>query len=102
MAKARMVTRTALTTKATVLCLNTETAEPFNETVTLSGTYKDAKSLLKDAKKLLDSDTISVCKVVNVELEQLLYGMPEIDFLQYAKVLPPRNAKKSPNPDEHA
>lgn len=97
MAKQRMITRTALTTKATVLCLNTETAEPFNETVLLSGTYKDAKNILKDAKKLLDNDTISVCKVVNIEVEEKLYGMPEVEFLQYAKVLPPRNINKNAN-----
>lgn len=98
MAKQRMVTRTALTTNATVLCLNTETAEPFNQTVVLSGTYKDTKVLLKDAKKLLDSDTVTVCKVVDVSVEEKLYGMPENEFLSAAKVLPHRNSK-SPAPE---
>lgn len=93
MAKIRMVTRTATTTKATVLCLNVETAEPFNDTVLLPGIYKDNKSILKDAKKLLDTEEVSVCKVVNVEVEEKLYGLPEADFLKYAKVLPPRNTK---------
>lgn len=96
MAKPRMVTRTVLTTRVTVLCLNTETAEPFNETVLLSGTYKDNKSILKDAKKILEtSDEISVCKVVDLSVEEKLYGLLETDFLKYAHELPPRTAQKS-------
>lgn len=93
MAKPRMVTRTILSTKATLLCLNTESAEPFNETVNLGGIYKDDKSLMKAAKKLVENDTISVCKVVNVEVIEKLYGMTEQDFLASAKELPPRLAK---------
>ena len=96
MAKTRMVTRTILSTSATVLCLNTETAEPFNETVLLAGTFKDSKSLLKAAKDAVETDEVSVCKVVNVEVETKLYGMTEADFLSHAKELPPRTSNPAP------
>ena len=93
MARKPMVTRTVQTTLATVLCLNTETAEPFNQTVTLSGTFKDNKAVIKAVKALIENDTISVAKVVDVEIEEKLYGMPEQDFINAAKVLPPRGTK---------
>ena len=93
MARKPMVTRTVQTTLATVLCLNTETAEPFNQTVTLSGTFKDNKAVMKAVKALIEDDTISVAKVVDIEIEEKLYGMPEQDFINAAKVLPPRGTK---------
>ena len=93
MARKPMVTRTVQTTLATVLCLNTETAEPFNQTVTLSGTFKDNKAVIKAVKALIENDTISVAKVVDIEIEEKLYGMPEQDFINAAKVLPPRGTK---------
>ena len=88
-----MVTRTVQYTVATVLALNTDTAEPFNETLHLSGIFKDTKAILKACKKLLDSDTVSVAKVVDVTTEEKLFGMSEQDFLMYAKELPPRGTK---------
>lgn len=93
MARKPMVTRTVQTTLATVLCLNTETAEPFNQTVTLSGTFKDNKAVMKAVKALIENDAISVAKVVDIEIEEKLYGMPEQDFINAAKVLPPRGTK---------
>lgn len=93
MARKPMVTRTVQTTLATVLCLNTETAEPFNQTVTLSGTFKDNKAVMKAVKALIENDTVSVAKAVDVEIEEKLYGMPEQDFINAAKVLPPRGTK---------
>lgn len=93
MARKPMVTRTVQTTLATVLCLNTETAEPFNQTVTLSGSFKDNKAVMKAVKALIENDTISVAKVVDIEIEEKLYGMPEQDFINAAKVLPPRGTK---------
>lgn len=93
MARKPMVTRTVQTTLATVLCLNTETAEPFNQTVTLSGTFKDNKAVMKAVKALIENDTISVAKVVDIEIKEKLYGMPEQDFINAANVLPPRGTK---------
>lgn len=96
MAKPSMITRTVVGTKATVLCLNTETAEPFNDSVILSGKVDD-KSALKQAKKILDNDTVSVCKVVDLESVEKRYGMSEQDFIAHAVELPllPKPEQKS-------
>lgn len=94
MARERMVTRTVVYTVATVLCLNTETAEPYNDTISLSGTFKDEKAILKKCKKLLENDTVSVAKVVDVRVAEKLFGMSEQEFMSHAKELPPRDSKQ--------
>ena len=94
MAKARTVTRTVVYTDATVLALNTETAEPYNSTISLSGTFKDDKALLKACKKALESDTVSVAKVVDVQVREKLFGMTEQEFMSHAKELPPRKSNQ--------
>lgn len=96
MAKPSMITRTVVGTKVTVLCLNTETAEPFNDSVIISGKADD-KTALKAAKKILDTDTVSVCKVVDLESVEKRYGMSEQDFIAHAVELPllPKPQQKS-------
>ena len=91
----RMVTRTIITTKATALCLDLLTAEPHNETITLSGTFKSKKDVLKAFSKVYDvEDEKKAVSIVDCTEEETLYGMSEQEFLQYAKVLPKRGAKK--------
>jgi len=70
-----------------------ETAEVSNKTVTLSGTFKDNKSLLKAVKKVAETDDYKIVQVVNTEIEEKLYGMTEQLFLENAEVLPPRTAE---------
>lgn len=94
MARVPMVTRTIVATKITALCLNIETGEPFNETVTVSGTFKDEKSMLKAAEKLLNTETERAVHIVFSEEIETLYGMTEQEFIQRAKVLPPRGKKE--------
>lgn len=95
MARPNRVTRTIKATNATVLCLDTVSAEPFNTTVKLAGTFKDNKTLLKACKPLIEtSDNISAVKVVDVSVESKLYGMLEQDFLKYAEEMPPRSVKE--------
>lgn len=91
MARESMVTRTIITTNATVMCINVETAEPYNETVKLPGTHKDNNAILKQAKKLLENDTVKCVHVVDVAEEQKLYGMKEVDFIAHAEILPSRS-----------
>ena len=95
MARVSMVTRTINATKANVLCLDIETAEPFNKEITLSGTYKDKKALQKAAEMAINSDTVKAVHVVDYEETETLYGMTEQEFIENAKVLPPRDAKKA-------
>lgn len=94
MARVPMVTRTIVATKITALCLNIETGEPFNETVTVSGTFKDEKSMLKAAEKLINTETERAVHIVFSEEIETLYGMAEQEFIQRAQVLPPRGKKE--------
>ena len=94
MAREPMVTRTITATKIVALCLNIETAEPFNKEVTISGTFKDEKSMMKAAEKLLNTETEKAVHIVSSEEIETLYGMTEQEFIQKAKVLPPRPKKE--------
>lgn len=90
MARERMVTRTVTATRANVLCLNIQTAEPFNQNIILSGTYKDKAAVERAVKKFVDNEEVKAVTVVDVTEEETLYGMPEQQFIELAKVLPPR------------
>lgn len=94
MARVPMVTRTIVATKITALCLNIETGESFNETVTVSGTFKDERSMLKAAEKLINTETERAVHIVFSEEIETLYGMTEQEFIQSAQVLPPRGKKE--------
>lgn len=93
MARERMITRTVVATEVNALCLNIETAEPFNKTVILSGTFKDKQAIEKVAKKAIDTDLEKCVAVVEYTEKETLYGMPEQQFIELAKVLPPRDSK---------
>lgn len=87
-----MVTRTVKVVEVNVLCLNIETAEPFNQTVTVSRAPKDEKKLFEKAALLINNETVKAVQIVDKEEKEILYGMPEEDFVKVAAVLPPRKA----------
>lgn len=89
MARVPMITRTIQTTVCDVLCLNVETAEPFNKQISLPRTYKDENSMLKQAKSVLDTDTEKVVHIVNSHVVETRYGMTEQEFIEHAQVMPP-------------
>lgn len=91
MARVPMVTRTIIATKANVMCLDVKAGEPFNTVVTVPRTYKDNETLLKKVKPLVETDDVKAVHIVDNEQIETLYGMTEQEFMQYAKVLPPRN-----------
>lgn len=93
MPRAKQITRTIKSAKVTVLCLDTVSAEPFNETVILSGDFKTDEKMLKAVQKKIDTDTVKAVKVVNVEFIETLYGMSEETFMANATELPPRASK---------
>lgn len=94
MARKPMVTRTITTTKVNVLCLDVESAEPFNKAVTLPRTYKDNKKLLKAIEELVNSDTVKAVHIVDKTEIETLYGMTEQDFITNATVLDPATRKE--------
>lgn len=85
-----MVTRTITTTKANVMCLDIESGEPCNKSVVVPRTYKDDEALLKKVKEVLETDTLKPVHIVGKEEIETLYGMTEQEFIEHAKVLPPR------------
>ena len=94
MARVPMVTRTIITTKVKVMCLDIETGEPCNKTVVVPRTYKDDEKLLKKVKEVLETETLKPIHIVDKEEIETLYGMKEQDFIEYAEVLPPRTASE--------
>ena len=93
MARKPMVTRTIKTTKANVLCMDIQSAEPFNKVIVLPRTYKDDKSLMKRVKEVVETDNIKVVHIVDKEEVETLYGMTEQEFIEKAVVLDPETRK---------
>lgn len=88
-----MVTRTMKTMKVNVLCLNVETAEPFNREVILPRVITDSKKLMDKVHEVVDSDEVKAVHVVDTETVETLYGMTEEAFIEMAEILPPRGAE---------
>ena len=97
MARIPIVSRTITTTDASVMCVNIITGETETKTFTVPRTYKDNDKLLKVVKQLAETDELKPVHIVNVEVHETLYGMTEAEFIEHAKVLPPR-AQGTPTP----
>lgn len=94
MARKPMVTRTIVTTKVNVLCLDIQSAEPFNKVVTLPRTYKDEKKLLKKVEEVVNTNDVKAVHIVDKEEVETLYGMSEQDFITNATILDPATRKE--------
>ena len=89
MARERMVTRTVTETKVDVMVVNTETCEVTIRNYGL--TYQpDEKIALKYVQKRFDTDVEKHVSIQGFKQVEILYGMTEQEFIQIAKVLPPR------------
>ena len=97
MARTPEVTRTIITTKALLMCANTENESIEKREAVLPRTYKDDKAVLKAARNVIETDTIKVISVVSTETEETLYGMTEQEFIDHARVLPPRKVYTKDN-----
>ena len=93
MARQKMVTRTMKTTHVNVLCLEIETAEPFNKDIVIPSTYKDEKKLFNKVKELIDTDSVKAVHMTDVEEVETLYGMTEQEFIEHARELDPETRK---------
>lgn len=87
MPRLRQVTRTIVTTKVNVMCLDTQKSEPLNEVITVSGTFSDEDALLLAVKRAVDTDTLKAVQVVDKEELTNLYAMPEEEFIKLAKIV---------------
>ena len=91
MARTPMVTRTIKTTKVNVMCLDVQAGEPCNKVITVPRTYNDDEALMKKVRPLLETETLKAVHIVGKQEIETLYGMTEQDFIEHAKLLPPRN-----------
>lgn len=91
MAKTRMVTRTIKSTLVHSLCLNIETAEPYNVVTILTPPIMDAKKEIEALRKIIDNETEKFVAIVSKEEIKELYGMPEAEFLECAIKLTEEN-----------
>lgn len=98
MARIPMVTRTIVTTKATVLCVDLESQTPFEKEVVLPRTYKNDSEMLKVAESIINTETVKAVHIKSSSLEETLYGMTETDFVNNdkVKILPPRTKVETP------
>lgn len=95
-----MVSRTIVTTKAQVLCVDTVAQETLVQEFTLPRTYKDNNALMKAITASIDENsTIKAVAVQSTEEVETLYGMTEQEFITLAKVLPPRGTKAEAEED---
>ncbi len=91
MARTPQVTRTMHTTDVVVLCADLETAELYNEEITLPRVYQDSKKLFKVVAKELDvEEKTKVVQIVSTETKETLYGMDEQTFIKNAQILEKR------------
>lgn len=94
MARVRKVTRTISSTKAVVMCVDTQTAVVENREVTIAGVYSDDKKLMKAVSKVVETETTKPVSIISTEIIETLYGMDEQKFMEMAEVLPSRDKKE--------
>lgn len=85
-----LITRTIKSTKVNALCLDIVSAEPFNQSFTLAGNYKDTAVIKKVLEKQFNNEEHVIAHIVSVEELNTLYGMSEQKFIENAEVLPAR------------
>ena len=99
MARIPMVTRTMHTTKATLLVVDIDAQATDKVVVDLPRTYKDESAIIKAAESKVDSN-FKIVKVLDTEVQDILYGMEENFFFENANILPPRSVKEKENENE--
>ncbi len=89
-----MVTRTIISTSVTALCVNSQTAETFEQEFTLSGKILEKDKALKKVSKLYNTEDCTIVAIRELKEVNELYGMDEADFIKGAKILDPATRKE--------
>lgn len=93
MARERQITRTINVTTATAVCMDITTMENETRELVITGDVPSADKVLKDLRKLYDTDTFKVVAIKEMTTVEKLYGLSEVDFLKYAVELDPETRK---------
>lgn len=95
MRKEKLITRTIVSTKATVLLYNTNTKETYEESFTLSGIFKKDVTIENKVKKKLEESgrfTEKVIEVLSSVDIDALYAITESEFIAHATKYESREA----------
>lgn len=93
MARERMVTRTVEVSTIGVMCLDVETCEVSVRNFGMSGRYEDFNVALKAVRKEYETEVFKCVAVQHINVNEVLYGMKEADFIRMAKILDPETRK---------
>lgn len=94
MARKRIVSRSIKAVVYDVLCLNVETAEPFNTEITLNAAVK-GKDVMKKIRSLVDSETVKAVHVVGETAINKVLAMDEEDFIANAYEITPKELEEN-------
>ena len=95
MRKENLITRTIISTKATVLLYNVSTKETHEESFTFSGIIKKDVTIVNKVKKELEASgrftekAVAVLSTVDIDA---LYAIPESEFIAHATKYASREA----------
>lgn len=95
MRKEKLITRTIISTKATVLLYNADTKEIHEESFTLSGIIKKSVTIENKVKKELEASgrfTEKVVSTLSLVTIDALYAIPESEFIAHATKYESREA----------
>lgn len=90
MARKPVVTRTFKAVDCNVLCLNIETKETTEASLTMYGHFPSEEKLRKAVKKKLETPSIRVVEISTSDTYDQLLEMDEEEFIKSAKPVPPR------------
>lgn len=91
-----MVTRKLKYCKLHVLCYDSLADKPENINIEMTGNFPNAddKRLEREARKIVESvQGYKLIRILSIENEERLFGMPELDFLKSAKELDRKTRK---------
>ena len=95
MARVKMITRTFDVTIGEIMCVDVTTQAVKNIEFRVWGMYPDNAKLLEAVKEDYETDTFKVVMINNYEVGEVLMGMTEKEFIDNAKVLPPRTKQNT-------
>lgn len=97
MKKEKMITRTVLITEVSAMVINKETLEVGETTVSINKVFKKPELLENATSEYIDKLDLNLklVSIVHTEEKEILYGMPESEFIKNSTILPPRTKKDS-------
>lgn len=87
-----IISRTMIITKVKAFCVHLSTQETFEFDTQLPRSYPSREKLEKAVRKMVDTDEVRFCYIMEASEEKQLYAMTEADFLAHATRVNDRSA----------